>query len=101
MTTNEKIKKKAREFVEVGNIKYGDEMGIITLEECSTHMQGLLLAIARHVLAAEIEAEIRGLCFVYPELNGKGGITIQLGSNKDFALKRKIELERQLEEMKK
>lgn len=58
MTTNENIEQKAKEFIEVGNKIYGESMGMMTLEECSSNMKGLLLGIARHVLAAEIEARI-------------------------------------------
>lgn len=55
--------------------------------------------IAKHVLASEIRAEIKGLVFCHPDLNSEAGISIVKGSNKDFALSRKIELEKQLAEL--
>lgn len=87
MTTNEKIEQKVAELMKVWS--EGDYADSVSWHQ-----------LARHVLASEIESEIKGLCFCHPDLNSKSGITIQEGSNKHFALKRKIELEKILLEIK-
>lgn len=51
---------------------------------------------AKHVQRMIIQALIEETIRIYPDLNSEGGITIQQGSSKHEALKRKVELEKEL-----
>lgn len=55
--------------------------------------------LAKHCMAAELKAERKGILFCHPELDSEGGISIVIGSYKEFALKRKIEIDRELSEL--
>lgn len=95
MTTNEKIEKLAKVLAKICECNF----------DCLDTINGdpdksLWRKLARHVLTSELEAEIKGLCFCHPDLRSESGITVQLQSTKHFALKRKIELEQQLLEIR-
>lgn len=92
---NEKIEQRALSMA-----KMFDGNSVNTLNALTDQWQAHYVDLAKYTLTLELEAEIRGLCFCYPDLNSESGITIQRGSTKDFALKRKIELQQQIEELK-
>jgi hypothetical protein len=54
------------------------------------------MAMAKHVQSLILAARIEEIGRIFPDLNSQSGITIKTGSVKDFAFKRKIQLEKDL-----